>query len=154
MAIFKSKVATKDGRKWFYSVCYLTANGERKRKKGQLYATKQEAREAERQFLLEIIQDRVDITFEEMYHKYIVCIKENVKGSTIYTKNCRVKTHILKYFGKMKIHEIDIPSIYNWKDLMNRKSKNNGKQPEPYVCLQNYAERKKSARYNFIMYSL
>jgi len=98
MAIFKSKVATKDGRKWYFSICYLTANGERKRKKGQLYATKQEAQEAERQFLLDNTHNRTDMTFEEMYKQYINHTEESIKGSSKYCKNHRIKNHILVFF--------------------------------------------------------
>jgi len=128
MAIFKSKAVTKDGRKWYFSVCYLTANGERKRKKGQLYATKQEAGEAERQFLIEIKTDRVDITFEEMYYQYINYAEESIKGSTKHCKNNRMVNHILPYFGKMNIHNITVNTIMDWKSQINKCTYNRGKK--------------------------
>jgi len=128
MAVFKSKTATRDGRKWYFSVCYLTANGERKRKKGQLYATKQEAQEAERQFLIDKPHDRIDITFEEMYHQYIDYTEENIKGSTKYCKNNRIKNHILTYFGKMNIHNITANTVIAWKSKLNKCTYNNDKK--------------------------
>ena len=63
MAIFKSETVTKGGRKWYFSVCYVTANGERKRKKGQLYATKGEAQEAERRFLTDKTYEASEVPF-------------------------------------------------------------------------------------------
>ncbi|MCL2568490.1 MAG: site-specific integrase [Oscillospiraceae bacterium] len=120
MAIFKAKQATKDGRKWYFSVCYQTAYGERGRKKSGLYATKQEAQEAERQFLREKTYDRVDITFEEMYHQYLEYADEYIKGSTKYCKQNRVKNHILTYFGKMNIHTITVTTVIEWKSKINK----------------------------------
>jgi hypothetical protein len=99
MALFKSKTITTDGRKWYYSICYKTINGERKRKKSKLYATKLEAQEAERQFLIaNSINSKININFEEMYYQYLNYNKESVKGSTTYTKDSRIKNHILPYF--------------------------------------------------------
>ena len=59
MAVFKSRAVTKDGRKWYYSVCYTNAKGEKDRKKGHKYASKLEAHEAERQFLADAKQNRI-----------------------------------------------------------------------------------------------
>jgi len=130
MAVFKAKTATKDGRRWYYSVCYLTANGERKRKKGQLYATKGEAQEAERQFLAKQTHNRTDITFEEMYYQYLDYNKETVKGSTTYTKISRIKNHILPFFGEMNIHDITVNTVIAWKSLINNKT--HGKDNKRY----------------------
>jgi len=130
MAIFKSKSVTKDGRKWFFSVCYLTANGERKRKKGQLYATKGEAQKAERQFLIDKSHNRVDITFEEMYYQYINYADEYIKESTRHAKENRVKNHILNYFGKMNVHDITVNAVIAWKAKINKCTYNNDKKYE------------------------
>ena len=128
MAVFKSKTATRDGRKWYFSVCYLAANGERKRKKSQQYHTKQEAQEEERQFLIDKPHNRIDITFEEMYHQYIRYTEESIKGSSKYCKNSRIKNHVLPYLGKMNIHSISVNIIIAWKSKMNEATYNNGKK--------------------------
>jgi len=130
MAIFKSKAVTKDGRKWYFSVCYLTANGERKRKKGQLYATKGEAQEAERKFLIDIPQtdNKADMTFEEMYYQYINFMEGRIKSSTKYGKNLCAKSHILPYFGKTNIHNITVNNIIAWTSKINQCTYNNGKK--------------------------
>jgi len=128
MAVFKSKAVTKDGRKWYFSVCYLTANGEKKRKKSQQYASKPEAQEAERQFLLDIKHDRTDITFEEMYYQYLDYTEESIKGSTKYCKNSRNKNHILNYFGEMNIHDITANTVIAWKSKINKAIHGKGKK--------------------------
>lgn len=119
MAIFKSKTSTKDGRKWYYSVCYISANGERNRKKSKLYITKPEAQEAERLFLSNINSVKIKLTLEEMYYQYIDYADESIKGSTKYCKKNRIKNHILNYFGKMNIHKITINTILAWKSTIN-----------------------------------
>lgn len=128
MAIFKSKAITRDGRKWYFSVCYLTANGERKRKKSQQYASKPEAQETERLFLLDVKHNRIDITFKEMYYQYLEYTAENIKGSTKYCKNNRIKNHIMNYFEKMNIHNITANAIIAWKSKINKKTYGKGKK--------------------------
>ena len=128
MAIFKSKAVTKDGRKWYFSVCYLAANGEKKRKKSQQYATKLEAQEAERQFLMDSTNSRVDMTFEDMYYQYLEYTEESIKGSTRYCKNNRNKNHILNYFGEMNIHTITANTVIAWKSEINKGTYGKGKK--------------------------
>jgi len=128
MATFKSKVVTKDERKWYFSVCYVTANGEKKRKKSRLYASRPEAQEAERQFLADVKQNRIDITFEEMYYQYLDYTEESIKGSTKYCKNNRNKNHILNYFGKMNIHNITVNTVIAWKSEISKKTFGKGKK--------------------------
>ena len=128
MAITKSKAVTKDGRKYYFSVCYLTANGEKKRRKSQQYATKAEAQEAERQFLVDVKHNRIDMTFEEMYYQYMNYAEESIKGSTKYCKDNRNKNHILNYFGKMNIHNITVNTVIAWKSAINKKTFGKGKK--------------------------
>ncbi|MCL2399953.1 MAG: site-specific integrase [Defluviitaleaceae bacterium] len=134
MAVFKAKKPTKDGRIWYFSVWYVTALGERKRKKSGLYATRQKALEEERKFLIKMTlnENRIDITFEEMYYQYISYTEEHIKGSTKYCKTNRVKNHILTYFGKMNIHNITVGAVMDWKSKINDALKPNGK---PYELL-------------------
>ena len=128
MAIYKSKAVTKNGRKWYFSVCYLTANGERKRKKSQQYATKPEAQIAERQFLIDKTHDTIDITFEEMYYQYLDYTEESIKGSSKYSKVSRIENHILPYLGQMNIHRITVNMIMAWKSKINRATYDSGKK--------------------------
>ena len=128
MAIFQSKAVTKDGRKWYFSVWYLAANGEKKRKKSQQYASRPEARDAERDFLTDIKQNRIDMTFEEMYYQYLEYIEESIKGSTKYCKNNRNKNHILNYFGQMNIHDITVNTVIAWKSKTNKGIYGKGKK--------------------------
>jgi len=111
-----------------FSVCYKKPNGEEDREKSKKFATKQKAQEAERQFLLNIKEDRIDITFEEMYQQYIDYAEESIKESTKHCKNNRMNLHILAFFGKMNIHSITVNSVLAWKSKINKATYNNGKK--------------------------
>ena len=128
MAIYKSKAVTKDGRKWFFSVCYLTANGEKIRYKSKKFLTKQEAQDAERIFLTNDTSSKVNITFEEMYYQYLDYTDEYIKGSTKYCKNNRIKKHIMPYFGKMNIHDITVNTVMIWKSKISNETYGNEKK--------------------------
>ena len=127
MAVYMSKEVTKQGNKWYFSTCYVTANGERKRKKSRKYITKIKAQKAEHEFLIEnIINPRIDLTFEEMYYQYLAYNRESVKGSTTYTKISRIKNRILPFFSKTNIHDIDFQKVLMWKDIINNAKYSNG----------------------------
>jgi len=128
MAVYKSEAVTRDGRKWYFSVCYKSAIGERKRKKSQCYKTKLEAQDAERQFLLESSNSKIDLTFEEMYYQYMNYAEEFIKGSTKYCKKNRIENHILNYFGQMNIHDITINTVMDWKSKINKCTYGYGKK--------------------------
>ena len=120
MAVYESKTATKDGRKWYYSVRYKKANGESDREKSKKFLTEAEAHKAERKFLDEVEEKKIDITYEELYEQYINYIEESIKGSSTYTKKSRAKNHILNYFGKMNIHNISSTTVVSWKSEKNK----------------------------------
>jgi len=129
MTIYKSKEATKEGRKWYFSICYFMANGEKNRKKSGKYLTKKEAQEAERQFLKDKKDNKkANITFEEMYYQYLDYIEECVKSSTKYSKKSRNENHILNYFGKMNIRDITSNTVIEWKSKINKKIYGKGKK--------------------------
>jgi len=128
MAVFKAKEATRDGKKWYFSVRYAKATGEKARHKSKKFATRQEAQEAERQFLIDKTHNRKDITFEEAYYQYLNYIEEGIKGSTKYTKRSRFKNHIVKHFGKMNIHDIDTDDVISWKSIINKATYSKGKK--------------------------
>ena len=124
MAIFKSKAVTKDGRKWYFSVCYLAANGEKKRKKSRLYASRPEAQEAERQFLSSVSQIVCsDITYDELVNQFIIETKKQ-KESTIYTYEVDYNSHIKGFLndGCVKVCETTYELIKRWHVYMDNKT--------------------------------
>jgi len=126
MAIFKSKNITKDGRKWYFSVRYKNAHGEKMRKKSGNFATKQEAEKAERQFINDKNDIKIAMTFEEMYNRYLDYVTESIKGSTLFNKRNRIKNHVLNYFGNMNIHNITVNTVLDWKAKINKATAKTG----------------------------
>ncbi|MCL2838162.1 MAG: site-specific integrase [Oscillospiraceae bacterium] len=130
MAVYESKTATKDGRKWYFSVKYIKVNGVKDRNKSKKFATEKQAQTAEIQFLVDnkIQQEvgntnpKIDITFEEMYSKYLsyTDTEKRIKGSSKYSKISRIKNHILPHFGKINIHDITVNVIIDWKSIINQ----------------------------------
>jgi len=155
MAIYKSETeVTKDGRKWYYSVCYVKPNGEEGREKSGKFATKKEAQEAERQFLEDQTNSKTDITFEEMYNQYMEYAEEYIKGSTKHCKKNRIENHVLDYFGKMNIHNITVTTVTTWKSKINKCTYANGKKYSVSYKQSLFKELRVVLRYGMDFYGL
>ena len=127
MAVYESKTATKDGRRWYFSVRYETASGIKDREKSKKYFTENEAIRAEEKFLASVKDTPDDITFNELYERYLAWCDFN-KDSTTVTKINRIENHLLPFFGKMKIAKINIHTVTNWKKEKNEATKSNGEK--------------------------
>ena len=102
MAAYKDKQG-----KWYVSVYYDTWDGKRSRKVKRGFATKREATEWERSFLLENAGN-LDMTFEAFVELYKKNLKERLKLSTWQTKVSIIDTKILPYFKKKKMNQMKI----------------------------------------------
>lgn len=81
------KEPTKDGRCWIFKTRYINLLGERKYYSSPKYKTKKEAQEAERVFILSLT-DKMDynnMTFGDLYNKYIEYQKDKVKQTTMHS---------------------------------------------------------------------
>lgn len=105
--------------KWFAKFYYKDWKGENKQKWKRGFATKKEAQEFEREFLLKQALDP-DMTFASMYEIYIEDLKKRIKESTLITKQSIFDHAILPFFGNMRVSEIQAPAIRKWQtELMN-----------------------------------
>lgn len=87
MSVRQSNKATSDGRKWIFETRYVNLLGEKKRYTSKKYKTKKEAQEGERLFLLSLT-DKMncnDITFGDLYNKYIEYKKDKAKQTTMHS---------------------------------------------------------------------
>ena len=115
---------------WFVKCYYDTWDGQRKQKLKRGFATKKEAQEWERNFLLEETAD-LDMTFAsfvELYQrdKYI-----DLKQNTIETKNNIINKKILPYFGSKKISHISASDIKQWQNTMRTMTDKTGQRFSP-----------------------
>lgn len=110
---------TKDGRKWQYITYYKNYNGERKQKFSQLYLTKKEAEEAERLFLMKR-DNPYNKPFSTVASGYFEELKKKSKASTYYTYEKDYNKHIEPYYSKMNIISINVNSIREWAENMEK----------------------------------
>lgn len=105
---------------WYYKVYKKDFNGVNKAYKSKKYATKHEAEEAERLFLMK--RDNplkkpftlvADAYFEEMY--------KIRKESTVYSYENAYQNNILPFFKVLNINDINISVINDWKSQMANK---------------------------------
>ena len=123
MAVYKSKIPTKDGRQWFFKVYKKDFNGNNKAHKSKKYFTKKEALEEEALFIMKRDNPlkKKFVLVADYYFKELNKIR---KGSTVYSYENAYNKNIKKYFEKYYIDEINVALINNWKeDLENKKLK-------------------------------
>ena len=111
MAAFKNK----DNGTWYVQFRYTDWKGERQQKLKRGFATKREALEWEREFLMEKQAD-VNMTFESFVTLYERDIKPKLKLNTWLTKESIIKKKILPYFAKRKLSEITAKDIMRWQN--------------------------------------
>jgi integrase len=111
MAAFKNK----DNGTWYVQFRYTDWKGERQQKLKRGFATKREALEWEREFLMEKQAD-VNMTFESFVALYEKDIRPKLKLNTWLTKESIIKKKILPYFAKRKLSEITAKDIMRWQN--------------------------------------
>lgn len=111
MAAFKNK----DNGTWYVQFRYTDWKGERQQKLKRGFATKREALEWEREFLMEKQAD-VNMTFESFVALYEKDIKPKLKLNTWLTKESIIKKKILPYFSNRKLSEITAKDIIRWQN--------------------------------------
>ena len=111
MAAFKNK----DNGTWYVQFRYTDWKGERQQKLKRGFATKREALEWEREFLMAKQAD-VNMTFESFVALYEKDIKPKLKLNTWRTKESIIQKKILPDFAKRKLSEITAKDIMRWQN--------------------------------------
>lgn len=122
MAVFKSKTPTKDGRCWFYKTPYKDIFGANKTAVSKKHLTKKEAEIAEREFLRKIdagIKPN-NMTFQDLYEKFLEYRSGKVKNTTWYDYHQKVK--YLKSLMPIKCTDFNIHQYEEWKKQINQTS--------------------------------
>ena len=150
MPIYKSKTPTKDGRCWFYKVQYTDNFNNIKVSISKKFATKTEAKDAERIFLTSVKDEQKipsKMTIGELWDTFLSYQDSRVRISTK-----RGYHHTAKYIEpvfKIKVTEFDLQKYEAWlnnlraKDNLNLVSKND--KLKVFRALLNFGKR----HYNF-----
>lgn len=108
---------------WYFKCTYKDAYGNTKPKKSKKFATKEEAKKAEAEFLVnnDNKERKTSITFEELYNTYFFLDKNNInRDSSLYTKESRIRRHVLPYFKDDDILTITSEKIKSWKNWLTK----------------------------------
>ena len=123
----KQKDWTKDGRKWIFMTYYNDLEGNRKQFKSMRFMTKKEAIEAERDFIKEKVEYKINtntMTFKELIDSYYEYQSDKVKATTMLTYKDRIR--YMDELNKIKVNEFTIQHYEVWRkkiltyDLSNR----------------------------------
>lgn len=123
MAAFKNE---KNGT-WFVQFRYTDWKGERQQKFKRGFATKREALEWEREFLMQKQAD-VTMSFESYAQLYEKDIKPRLKENTWLTKESVIQKKILPYFGKRRLCDISAKDIIEWQNEIRELTDKKGKK--------------------------
>lgn len=123
MAAFKNE---KNGT-WFVQFRYTDWKGERQQKFKRGFATKREALEWEREFLMQKQAD-VTMSFDSYAQLYEKDIKPRLKENTWLTKESVIQKKILPYFGKRRVCDISAKDIIEWQNEIRELTDKNGKK--------------------------
>ncbi len=119
MAIYKDSNKTKDGRSWYFKVYKKDYLGNNKVYKSKRYLTKKEATDEQAIFLLKR-DNPYSKPFDVVTKGYFEELKKSSKPSTYYTYEKDYKKHIGPFFNKMNIISINVNSIREWAENMEK----------------------------------
>ena len=119
MPVYKYNNPTKDGRCWLFRVNYKDSLNNNRRYTSKKYATKFEAKEAERKFLNELDNNSnipSKMTLGDLWDKYLEFqsdkVRINTRRSYIYTQKS------LKILFNIKCSEFNIAHYDKWKEYI------------------------------------
>ena len=123
--------AYKDQKKgtWYAAFYYEDWQGVRKKKLKRGFATKKEALEWERQFLLQQAAD-LNMKFGDFVEIYMEDKKNRVRENTMVSKEHIIRTKILPYFKNKRLNEIKPRDVIAWQNAIIEKG--NEKTGKPY----------------------
>ncbi len=152
MAVFKNE----NNGTWYVMVRYQDWLGQKKQKCKRGFATKREAQNWERTFLLQTSAD-MNMTFEAFAEIYEKDIHPRLKENTWRSKEHIIRTKILPYFGNRKMNEIGAKDVIAWQnDLLTHRNEKNNPYSATYLktvhnqlsAIFNHAVRYYNLRYN------
>lgn len=109
----------KNNGSWYLQFRYTDWTGERRPKVKRGFATKREALEWERQFLMKQKADN-NMTFESFVELYERDMKPKVRLNTWKTKESVIQSKIMPYFAKKRLCDITARDVLEWQNIMRQ----------------------------------
>ncbi len=126
MAAFKAK---KNGT-WYVQFRYVDWKGERQQKLKRGFATKREALDWEREFLMQKKADP-NMTFESFFEMYKKDVQPRLKENTWLSKESVISKKILPYFAKRKLCDITAKDVIDWQNEIRLLTDSKGNRYSP-----------------------
>lgn len=101
--------------KWLIQYRYTDWQGKRRKSTKRGFATKREAEEWLRNFLITQKAD-FDMKFEDFWKMYCVDMETRLREHTMRTKKYIVELKILPYFGNKRVNDITAADIRQWQN--------------------------------------
>ena len=101
--------------KWLIQYRYTDWQGKRRKSTKRGFATKREAEEWLRNFLITQKAD-FDMKFEDFWKMYCADMETRLREHTIRTKKYIVELKILLYFGNKRVNDITVADIRQWQN--------------------------------------
>ena len=101
--------------KWLIQYRYTDWQGKRRKSTKRGFATKREAEEWLRNFLITQKAD-FDMKFEDFWKMYYVDMETRLREHTMRTKKYIVELKILPYFGNKRVNDITAADIRQWQN--------------------------------------
>ena len=101
--------------KWLIQYRYTDWQGKRRKSTKRGFATKREAEEWLRNFLIKQKAD-FDMKFEDFWKMYYADIETRLREHTMRTKKYIVELKILPYFGNKRVNDITAADIRQWQN--------------------------------------
>ena len=101
--------------KWLIQYCYTDWQGKRRKSTKRGFATKREAEEWLRNFLITQKAD-FDMKFEDFWKIYCADMETRLREHTMRTKKYIVELKILPYFGNKRVNDITAADIRQWQN--------------------------------------
>lgn len=110
---------TKDSKRgtWTVYLRYVDWQGEKREHRKRGFATKREAQQYEREFLLGKARD-TNMSFAHFVEIYMEDLKPRLRRNTYQTKEYIIHDKILPYFGKRNLAEINATDVVQWQNVL------------------------------------
>lgn len=121
MAVYKSKIATKDGRQYFFRIKYKDILGIKHDYSSPKFKTLKDATNEETLYKLQIMQNKTSIsnvTLDQIWKEYYNYKLDKIKRQTLNKLMVQYNGY-LKFLGNIKINDFNIKHYQYFKNKLN-----------------------------------
>lgn len=121
MAVYKSKIATKDGRQYFFRIKYKDILGVTHDYTSQKYKTLKDATNEETVYKLQVMQKSIStsmLTIDQIWKEYYLWKSNKVKKQSL-PRNIVAYNKYISILGKFKVDELNINHYQLFKKKLN-----------------------------------